>query len=933
MKTFSPQKVLLSLILPITSTFCSVHASMQTENQIICSNPILNEFTDSLNKAEDLFQWKLIHDAIPYYQKSLELATNVQNLTDPSTIQIRLAEAFFQIGDYTRALKSLENNESKGDIFSVQANSDKWKTLLKSIIFRRLKKNNQAISSLQKFLIERNTRDSAILLQLGISYFANADLEKSKEVLDEINFEKADNNTLTLAKIYQAKIAHRKKEPRFADKILSAIDAHITSDHPLLPEFSYLKGITAYQLEQFDKAIPFLETIIVNSHCWKDCQVQNVLMLLSDCYIKQYTQYAESKNSVIDQLNHTSKLLEELQKANPNEFNTLLLAKLNLMIFKSLGDINAQKKCLSLLENNLLFQTNDSQIEALLLKAQAVDDYLERESYLREITSDRNTNPPLYAFGWLLRGLNAEDLVSHQKKQNKLEDLKTNSEHTVDYYSKAFDLLNDQGSELANKALSLFIETCYKTNDIQNLNRAYNKLTKLIESKATVIAQQENGYLYLASLLAVSINTLTPHPQLLEQAKNYLFQAINTHAESKDIDKTLLLLGKIHFLTKNNTQAVKVLELIPKDYPSSSVASEALYWCGRAYEIIDSNRNHAQEYYQRLYEKYPNSPLAAEANFRMYSYQDYLQGDRYAIKHLQNFQNLFPKSPFTLNALFLIGIDAKRDRKSSDGKWLSKKSLSKSICAFQELETLYEELTISPTLTEEQKQHYEGLYHRSTLERALTNMAIADQSMGAKREIYLEYAESVFKSLISKLEAKENTQVYSDILEESSFYLGKTYFNAKNFAQAEALFLKMIDSYRSAKVTRGYYLSKAWSELAAIEMSRNHFLLALELFNNAEETSKGRILNTEERLSQWIAISKCHQELENYDQAMRMLSRVINEDAVSGLRIKAMLLRSEVYSLQGRYELAKLQLEAASKKGGEWAKKAKEKLEKEYGYQ
>ena len=65
---------------------------------------------------------------------------------------------------------------------------------------------------------------------------------------------------------------------------------------------------------------------------------------------------------------------------------------------------------------------------------------------------------------------------------------------------------------------------------------------------------------------------------------------------------------------------------------------------------------------------------------------------------------------------------------------------------------------------------------------------------------------------------------------------------------------------------------------------------------------------------------------------MKILSQVINEDAVSGLRLKAMYLRAEIYEEQGREELALKQLEALAKKGGEWSLKAKEKLEKDYRF-
>ena len=60
---------------------------------------------------------------------------------------------------------------------------------------------------------------------------------------------------------------------------------------------------------------------------------------------------------------------------------------------------------------------------------------------------------------------------------------------------------------------------------------------------------------------------------------------------------------------------------------------------------------------------------------------------------------------------------------------------------------------------------------------------------------------------------------------------------------------------------------------------------------------------------------------------------MINEDVASGLRLKAMLLRAEIYQQQGRRDLARKQLEAIAKKGGEWAIKAQEKLERDYAYQ
>ena len=101
----------------------------------------------------------------------------------------------------------------------------------------------------------------------------------------------------------------------------------------------------------------------------------------------------------------------------------------------------------------------------------------------------------------------------------------------------------------------------------------------------------------------------------------------------------------------------------------------------------------------------------------------------------------------------------------------------------------------------------------------------------------------------------------------------------------------------------------------------------------AEEAAKGRVLSTDELLDLWVQQSLCYRDLKKMDQSMLILSRVINYDAISSLRLKAMYLRAEIYELQGRQELARKQLDAIASKGGDWAKKAKIKLEEDYDYQ
>lgn len=82
-----------------------------------------------------------------------------------------------------------------------------------------------------------------------------------------------------------------------------------------------------------------------------------------------------------------------------------------------------------------------------------------------------------------------------------------------------------------------------------------------------------------------------------------------------------------------------------------------------------------------------------------------------------------------------------------------------------------------------------------------------------------------------------------------------------------------------------------------------------------------------------IAIEKslCLRELGQHNKAMAVLGWVINSPYPSSLRIKAMLLRAEIYLSLNRKDLATRQLEAVESKGGDWAQVAERKLKELYG--
>ena len=94
---------------------------------------------------------------------------------------------------------------------------------------------------------------------------------------------------------------------------------------------------------------------------------------------------------------------------------------------------------------------------------------------------------------------------------------------------------------------------------------------------------------------------------------------------------------------------------------------------------------------------------------------------------------------------------------------------------------------------------------------------------------------------------------------------------------------------------------------------------------------KIRHANSELALEIAIEKSLCFWELKQTDKAMAVLAWVINGPYASSLRVKAMIIRAELYVSLRRVDLAARQLESVVAKGGEWAVIAEGKLREIYG--
>jgi tetratricopeptide (TPR) repeat protein len=899
-----------------------------------------------INQADQLFNAALYEKAIPIYRQIMQ-AIRVKERTfaisskDQATVRYRLAQSYFLSDNYQAAIAALQQDDG----ILNYGNGAKELYLL-GISYRKRGNFEKATDALKEYL---DVEKPALLsfydeahFELALAYFLLGKFDEAKSIFASISQEagKGDADALlprhARAKrslMYLARIAELKGNNEEAQTYLETLKPLLVSNDILRYELAYLQGEAFFQKHDYPNAIANFKQALPQNNAEKIVWYSETLYQLGWSYMHMAMNETvpDLQRNYFDQ---AEGVLVKLSKHSQQEKDFLALGQYYLTRARCLKDMRVYEDAEKLLKRQDIFTSREAQAHALLLRAEAAPTYALRDSLYRHLTQEGNCETPFFAKGWYLRGLNDFEEGQVLLSQDPYE-ANCAFERAVSSLEKAFELLVADQKKSAGLALKYQAQASYLQNTEAGSRQALSTLNFLIKEHPEILMSLEDPdeIYYLQGLIAMHL--AGANNDLL--AESYLQQGLVRFPKGKFAGAMLNLLGILAYQHHDLFKAKATFLKVATEHPADLLAGEALFWAARCAD----NTQDMKDYRCQVYEHYPQSPFAAEAYFLYYSYPEYLQGDRAAIKHLQAMPMRYPHSPFTMNAWYLIGLDYKRDRKTPEGKWICRRNLTAAIDAFQEVESTFDALHQTGLLKDNVLEHYVTVRYRATLERALTNLAIAEESEGAKRQIYLEYATDVFRQIDADFKNPQHLlypqltylEACGHICEESAYWLAQAYLKANQDSTAEGVLTEMVEKYRSAKVTRGYFLARTWSDLGLIAASRQDFKTALHCYRNAEDASKGKVLNTDQRLELWIQQSLCYQALGERDQAILLLSKVVNDDAISGLRVKAMYLRAEIYEAQGRSELARKQLVATSKKGGEWSFKAKTKLDKEYGYQ
>jgi tetratricopeptide (TPR) repeat protein len=399
----------------------------------------------------------------------------------------------------------------------------------------------------------------------------------------------------------------------------------------------------------------------------------------------------------------------------------------------------------------------------------------------------------------------------------------------------------------------------------------------------------------------------------------------------------MYFLGEIH-LAKGEMKTAFDLFLKCLDASCEfATRPNVFYRLAELYDTTFKNEEQARSMRKQLFTQYPHLKLAEDAAFRLFAEKDYQLATASAISHLQEITTLYPNSPYSIAAHFYIGNFFKQEGvKNPESKTTQNTTfLQNAALRYQACDRLFEKLFSSNRIPHSLLERCHEIQIESLL--AQSDLAFSNHESCGKealekvRELTAPYAERPDLHSLSPHEAR-----LLKAYQEANLLLAKAYEAENNEREARKQ-LEFCVQWHTLHNKTSKYLAKALLELAKKEQKMNHFEEAIALFSQAEEVDeKLKTENQKELLRELlleikIAKSECLIEMEKLDEAMTLASEVINSDTASSLRIKAMLLRADIYELQHRKDLAIKQLEAASQKNSPWAATAKQKLKDLYG--
>jgi tetratricopeptide (TPR) repeat protein len=879
---------ILAISLFICVSCANAHAAeklpLYKQNKLLRSN-----FRYLVHRGNKLLEEAALSEALDVYEQ----ARSLQDKQEPRLIY-RIAYLHYTLGNNQLALELLNSIEQEKKVPEVH--------YLRGRIWASQGHLEQATSQYNIYLSRPGAEyEKAALYELSLILKETGQYSKAKQHLFRLKDESYEPEwqQTAIASLVELMLLENRFDE--AAKLSSALANHseCTASH-------FCQGIVAFYSQDFKSAISSLELASqTHEKKFKPLRVNALQYIIhAQCFLA-----LDGEDSFEQQRQRLHAMEEKLQVLfAESSFNDSGYPYIHFLSAKGklLGDLYSLEGA-----RKTLFQSSKRDIRhlyfaAILLEGSELQEHLQTGNF---------SKAPL---AYLTQALQFQGL------ENLSEGSKNFSKANVDVAFASFQQALEKAQTLPATHQAGLIKGLSTTALLSSspilLKETYQTERKFLAEKSLELPAVQVGELYyLHGLICQRLGQRKPNlPYTLEAKQSWIDAALKAKG-SKVADEALFALGSLTFANNQYEEAKKAF-LTLQD--SDRKGAESLYYAAQSAEQLGEDPKSIK---RLLIRNYPQTDWAAESFLTYYPYATYISGDAHAISHLREMPVRMPKSRWLVPAYFLIGVSL-REGKSSQ----KVDRMQSALQAFQNAEKVYHASTIS----DEETSYFATYRFYAGLEKAKTAISLSHVSPEAKKQFFLTYARGALEEITLELEEGQTAaakaineyEPYSKIHEQADFELAKVLHQQQKNTEALNTLDKMISRYQSLQVTRSEYLARALFEKAKIQFEARNLDASLTTLELAEQSSLGAAAPNL-RLKAWLLASECLTFQNEYHEAMKLLSRVINEDIASSLRLKAMYKRAELYNLQGKPELAQRQLEALAKFKGPWPEKAKQELE------
>ena len=908
----------------IDSQFISIQWKSEDRAFYVQLEEVLHKkFEDKLKRAERLFDAAMHSEAIPLYEELLQginediFADNWASIT--VKLSFRLAQTYFLEDDYKKVIailygQPIESFANDPELWTIFRNS----AYLLGTSYRHLALYHEAIEHFQRYLAFEDREALAYyeetLWEIGLSHFALEDHLTASKYFQAINNDAPGSQLSYQARIYLARIALLNKRYFELEGILDPLAREMPDHNVLQYEINYIRGEAFEKQENFELATTFFEAALPLRNPQQAPWYANSLEKLGWAYLRKGENTTHSAEDRLRAFQQSELYFRRHLTETKEEADYLNLAKLYFAWGTHLDDQDVLAKIEQIVGADGMFVEIDNIAQALLLRARSAPLLADRINLYEELSTPKLQETLAYAEGWLYLGI---DLLNQGKQQQNADHLLTKAQEA---FQTAFSLLEKRDVSLATIARKLEAEVYTNIGTIEASQQALSIYDSLINNEELwAYTEDPDEVLYHKAHLYLKLGEAEDKTKL---AADTLKHALELFPNGAFTSHNRYLLATLFFQQEQYEEAKEAFTHLATTDPLSSLASDSWYWASRCAEQQGLDKKEIRHYRQQIFTLYPDSPRAAEAYFNAYSYAEYLQGNQQTLDHLSGMEAQYPKSRHLIIAHYLLGLNEKQ-RQLQD--------LTAAADSFASVVTTFDYCQQARLIPDEDLASFTLIRYRALLERAKAQLAIVERSVGAKREIYLDYAKGTFTELIADLNNQQD-KVIAEIKEEAEYGLIQVALAASDLATAEEQLSKVLTSYIEAGQTHGYVLSRAWYEQAKLLRGREEYQAALESLGKAEEAGKDGLLTSDEGFQVSIDKSHCYRALGQLEQAIQSLTDVVHKAADSDYRSQAMFLRAEIYLMQNKNKQAIRQLRIIAESDNPWGQKAKEQLDQNHGY-